>query len=88
MPTATSPPANTGTFLDDIRGLLIDTARFKLIDQERIEDDRNLPDQTDLRNGFGGNPQVGSGGFNVVTLAKFGLAALVLFGVAKATDVI
>ena len=49
------PPAAAadpwGTFLADIRGVGIDYLRAKLIDVERTTDDKNIPDQADLRYG-------------------------------------
>lgn len=35
----------------DIWGLMLDTARSKLVDVEMVGDERNVPDMTDLRTG-------------------------------------
>lgn len=51
MATATSPAegAGFGTFFGNLAQTLNDAARYRLIDQERIEDQRNIPDRVDVR---------------------------------------
>ena len=42
---------------DDITMLALDVARSRFIDVERLDDDRNFPDEADLRNAQrGGDP--------------------------------
>lgn len=44
--------SNWQDFLSQLGGLSVDYARHKLIDQERVGDDINIPDQADLRYGI------------------------------------
>jgi hypothetical protein len=59
---------------DSLTGLAVDYARSRLIDVERADDDRNIPDRVDLQQGVG----AGSG-MSVVTVVAI-VAAVVVGG--------
>lgn len=50
--TRTGPMLDWSKVGSDAYNLLLDTARSKLIDVERVGDERNVPDYTDLRMGM------------------------------------
>lgn len=59
LPQAASTATGWQDFLKGLSGLTIDYARHKLIDVERTTDDQNIPDRTDISNGFLAQPAAG-----------------------------
>lgn len=62
-------------FLGDVRNLGLDYLRFKYMDVEQPSDDRNIPDQADLR--YGPLSERPTGGLTIGAWLVIGLVAVV-----------
>lgn len=63
---------------DSLTSLALDFGRAKLIDVERASDDRNIPDEADLRAGQTGRESAGAapGGIPVIGWVLLGFAVV------------
>ena len=70
---------------DDLTGLAIDLVRARHIDSQLVDDERNIPDQADVRAGFTGDAfKAAPGGVPIGTwLFLGGAAALAVFAFKK-----